>query len=174
MAFNRDSISQFRASFFDDLSRPSRFNVNIVVPPVLQASYLTSRFLSYRCEATQLPGRTLETIEQKTYGPVEKFPYLTSYQDIDLTFIVSGDMSERILFDSWIDYVNPKDSNNLRYKEEYATTISIQQYDVTGEMSYAINLIDAYPIAVNQLDLDWSNDGYHKLTVVFAYTYWEK
>ena len=34
-------------------------------------------------------------------------------------------------------------------------------------------MVDAYPIAVNQLDLDWSNDGYHKLTVVFAYTYWK-
>jgi hypothetical protein len=34
-------------------------------------------------------------------------------------------------------------------------------------------LVDAFPISVNQLDLDWSSDGYHKLTVVFAYTYWQ-
>jgi hypothetical protein len=27
---------------------------------------------------------------------------------------------------------------------------------------------------VNQLDLDWSSDGYHKLSVTFAYTRWEQ
>jgi hypothetical protein len=33
-------------------------------------------------------------------------------------------------------------------------------------------MIDTFPIAVNQLDLDWSSDGHHKLTVTFAYTSW--
>jgi hypothetical protein len=33
-------------------------------------------------------------------------------------------------------------------------------------------LAAAFPINVNQLDLDWSSDGHHKLTVTFAYTYW--
>ena len=33
-------------------------------------------------------------------------------------------------------------------------------------------MVDAFPIAVNQLDLDWANDGVHRLSVVFAYTYW--
>jgi hypothetical protein len=26
---------------------------------------------------------------------------------------------------------------------------------------------------MNQLDLNWSDDGYHKLSVTFAYTYWK-
>ena len=26
---------------------------------------------------------------------------------------------------------------------------------------------------MNQLDLDWSSDGYHKLVVTWAYTYWQ-
>jgi hypothetical protein len=34
-------------------------------------------------------------------------------------------------------------------------------------------LYDAYPVAVNPLSLDWSLDGYHKLVVTFAYTYWQ-
>jgi len=33
-------------------------------------------------------------------------------------------------------------------------------------------LADAYPIAVNGMDLNWSADGYHKVTVTFAYTSW--
>jgi hypothetical protein len=26
---------------------------------------------------------------------------------------------------------------------------------------------------MNQLDLDWSNEGFHKLAVTFAYTRWQ-
>jgi hypothetical protein len=51
--------------------------------------------------------------------------------------------------------------------------LTINQYDVKNELTYSLNLIDAFPISVNQLDLDWSNEGFHKLTVVFAYRYWQ-
>ena len=26
---------------------------------------------------------------------------------------------------------------------------------------------------MNQLDLDWNTEGYHKISVTFAYTYWK-
>jgi hypothetical protein len=31
-----------------------------------------------------------------------------------------------------------------------------------------------FQMSVNQMDLDWSSDGYHKLVVTFAYTRWER
>ena len=61
----------------------------------------------------------------------------------------------------------------MRYKGDYSTVITINQYDVTNQISYSVNLYDAYPISINQMDLDWSADGYHKLNVTFAYTYWQ-
>ena len=39
-------------------------------------------------------------------------------------------------------------------------------------MSYSVDLYEAFPVSMNQMDLDWSNDGVHKLSVTFAYTYW--
>jgi len=42
-----------------------------------------------------------------------------------------------------------------------------------GELSYQATMHRAFPINMNQLDLDWSSDSVHKLTVTFAYTYWE-
>jgi hypothetical protein len=106
-------------------------------------------------------------------NPIEKYPYQPQYNDVELTFVVSDDMSEKIFFDSWLEYINPSYTFNFKYKSDYATTVTINQYDVASNKTYSINLIDAYPIAVNQLDLDWSNTDYHKLTVVFAYTYWQ-
>jgi hypothetical protein len=82
-------------------------------------------------------------------------------------------MQQRVFFDAWLNYINPTYNYNMRYKENYTTTITVNQYDVTNKLSYTINLFDAYPISMNQLDLDWNGEGYHKLSVTFAYTYWK-
>lgn len=167
------SINDFKSSFKTDLARPNRFEVDIPVPLTLVAYIQTSRNLKMRCENANLPGRTLATTEQKTYGPIEKYPYMNTYTDLDLTFIVDGDMSQKVFFDGWLNFINPLYNNNFRYKSDYATDLTITQYDVLHQASYSVTLYEAYPISINQMDLDWSNDGYHKLNVTFAYTSWK-
>ena len=166
------TINDFKSSFKTDLARPNRFDVSIPVPLTLILYRNISERLTFRCESANLPGRTLATADQKIYNITEKFPYQTTYNDMDLTFIVSDDMLEKEFFDAWMEFINPSTTFNMKYKGDYATTVTISQYDVTNKLSYSIELIDAYPIAVNQMDLDWSSDGTHKLTVVLAYSYW--
>jgi hypothetical protein len=167
------NINDFKASFTKDVARTNRFDVEIPVPLTLIPYVSSARNLKYRCETAQFPGRTFATTEQKTYGPIEKFPYLNTYNDLDLTFIVDDDMSQKVFFDAWMSYINPLYNNNYRYKGDYATTIIVNQYNVSGEKTYSINLNGAYPISINQMDLNWNDDSYHKLSVTFAYTYWQ-
>jgi hypothetical protein len=168
------SISEFKSSFSRDVARASRFDVYVPIPPVLLPYFSSVRTLQFRCENAQLPGKTLSTTEQR-FGsaPVEKYPYQTAFTDIDLTFIVDDDMQQKLLFDGWMNYISPVYNYNLRYKSDYTTAITINQYNVQNELSYSVNLYDAYPIAMNQLDLDWTSDGHHKLVVTFAYTNWQ-
>jgi T4-like virus tail tube protein gp19 len=167
------TINDFLSTFQSDLARPNRFDVSIPIPLVLIQYRNIAQKLTFRCENANLPGRTLNTTDQKIYNIVEKFPNQTSYQDMDLTFIVGGDMAEKQFFDAWMEYINPSTNFNFKFKGDYSTSITINQYDVNNNLTYTVELIDAFPIAVNQMDLDWSNDGIHKLTVVFAYTYWK-
>ena len=168
------SISKFRSTFQKDLARPNRFDVFIPIPVPLLPYYSSGASqLSLRCEQSELPSRALATADRKIGSvPVQKFPYLSLYNDINLTFLVSGDMTEKLFFDAWLNIINPTSNFNFNYKKDYCTEIVIRQYDMSNNLTYDVLLIDAYPIAVNQLDLDWSNDGVHKLSVVFAYTYW--
>lgn len=167
------SISEFKSTFTKDLARANRFDVNIPIPLTLIPYIKSARNLVYRCENANLPGRNLMTTEQKIgSNPIEKYPYMSSYNDITLTFVVDGDMQQKIFFDAWLNYINPSYNYNLRYKSDYATVMTINQYDVANKISYSINLYDAYPVAMNQLDLDWSSDSPHKLSVTFAYTRW--
>jgi hypothetical protein len=171
----KGSISSFLSSFTEELARPNHFDVTIKMPTALSGADDFAKYeLTYRCESTELPGRSLQTSGMKVYGVEEKFPYLTSYSDINLTFIVSDKMTEKTVFDRWINYIHPTATYNFKYKEDYATDLVITQYNLKKEPSYKVKLLQAYPIAVNGLDLNWGADGYHKLTVTFAFTSWEE
>jgi hypothetical protein len=169
------NINDFFQSFKNELARPSRFDVVITQPSGFLGAYFnTTRQLTYRCETAELPGKTYVTHDQKIYGVVQKFPYQHSYNDMNLTFVVSDDMAEKTFFDGWMDLISPTNTYNFEYKDNYKTTVIITQYNQQDKPTKKIELLEAYPITVNQLDLDWSTDGHHKLTVVMAYTYWKE
>lgn len=158
------TLTAFLASFTTDLARPSRFDVSIP----------GAQFLTLRCDNAELPSRTFSTAEQKIgSNPIEKYPYHSNYNDASMTFIVSDSMVEKLFFDGWMEKVNPLSTFNFKYKNTYVKDIIVTQYSVANKPTYSVKLKDAYPISINQLDLDWSSDSHHKLTVTFAYSYWQ-
>ncbi len=132
-----------------------------------------SRYLSMQCETAELPGKTLQTQDAKIYGPTFKVPYQTQYTETTLGFLCTNDFYERKLFDRWMEAIMPSDTNNLRYPKNnstrYMTTIRIVQYDDFIKQIYAIELIDAFPVGIASQGLSWSDDGFHRLSVQFAY-----
>ena len=132
-----------------------------------------SRNLALQCEAAELPGKTMATADVKIYGPTFKVPYQTQYSDTSLTFLCTNEFYERKLFDRWMEAIHPTDTNNLRYpkgdKSRYLTNIKIIQYDDFIKQIYAVELIDAFPIGVAPQTLSWADDGFHRLSVSFAY-----
>lgn len=166
------SISTFLSSFKKDLAKPNHFDVTIATPIGLQQYSDFAKTLSFRCESTELPGRSLMTTSMKIYGIEEKFPYMSNFNDITLSFIVSDDMREKRFFETWLNYIHPNSTYNFKYKNEYSVELKITQYDIKKRPSYRVKLFECYPIAVNQLDLNWGSDGYHRLGVTFVYTSW--
>ena len=132
-----------------------------------------SRNLALQCEAAELPGKTMTTADVKIYGPTFKVPYQTQYSDTSLTFLCTNEFYERKLFDRWMEAIHPTDTNNLRYpkgdKTRYMTNIKIIQYDDFVKQIYAVELIDAFPIGVAPQSLSWADDGFHRLSISFAY-----
>lgn len=166
-------------------AKPSRFLIQINPPRFTGSTQdrITDpeamkrlKDLTFQCESAELPGRTIETSELQLAGPSQKLPYGSTYSDMTLTFLCTNDMFEKRIFDDWLNFINSRDNATSAYREDYSTTIGIFQYDEGGDsrpwpaVTYGALLIDAYPIAVNQLSLSWSEDSVHRLSVVFAYT----
>lgn len=132
-----------------------------------------TRYLALQCESAELPGRTLQTADVKIYGPIFKVPYQTMYADTTLTFLCTNDFFERKLFDRWMEAIQPSDTNNMRFPKgnstRYMTNIKIIQYDDFIKQIYAVELLDAFPIGVAPQAVSWSEDGFHRLSIQFAY-----
>lgn len=142
-------------------------------PQSVSSNPTISRYLSLQCESAELPGKTLLTADAKIYGPTYKIPYQTQYNDMTLNFLCTNDFYERKLFDRWLECIMPSDTNNLRFPKgnstRYMTNIKIIQYDDFIKQIYAVELIDAFPIGVAAQQLAWSEDGFHRLGIQFAY-----
>jgi hypothetical protein len=142
-------------------------------PQSKTANASMSRYLALQCESAELPGRTIQAQDVKIYGPTFKVPFQTQFQETTLTFLCTNEFYERKLFDNWLECIMPLDTNNLRFARgestRYLTNIKIIQYDDFIKQIYAIELMDAFPISISSQPLSWTDDGFHRVTVQFAF-----
>jgi hypothetical protein len=68
--------------------------------------------------------------------------------------------------------VNPN-SFNVSYQKDYISQIKISQLNEKNAESYSVYLEDAFPRAINLLDLNMgATNQVHKLNITFAYRRW--
>lgn len=140
-----------------------------------------SRDLMYLCESTDIPGRGFINLDLRYYGPNFKMPVQTQYDDINMTFLCRTQSLEREFFDDWLSHINPVNTFDFNYRDDYASNIDIYQFaeyaeqgtnDIAPEAQYCITLMDAYPLLVNPQPVTWSDETFQRLVVSFTYTKW--
>lgn len=167
------SVNDFRSSFVAEPQSSGFFEVRVLNAPTILPSTI-ARDLVYRCQNAELPGRTLATADRITAGPIRKVAYGSIYDEITLSFIVSGTMDERNYFSSWQHYIHdPTDVSDVAYYSEYVGTIQIVTYNDDGHENYSVKLIEAFPTSIKANSLGWEmKNEYMKLDVTFAFHHW--
>lgn len=130
--------------------------------------------LTYLCEAAEYPGRGFLNVDLRYYGPNFKLPYQSSYEDITLTFLCRNGSIEREYFDNWQAIINPNNTFNFSYRDDYRAQIDIFHLDEIGDAQYYFTLLDAYPVLVNPQALTWADDQFLRLGVTFTYSWWTR
>ncbi len=168
------------------LSKPYLFKVEIVFPQQIRNGVSQDMFKRYGitprdvekislfCEATELPGRNIQTNPIKTHGSPIKVPYNAIFDDVPMTFYVDKDMTEKKFFDAWQRMVVNPFTGDLNYYNEYTTTIRIIQLTEDGNSTYAIKLKNAYPVTISPMGLGHAETNQiARIPVNFAYHTWE-
>ena len=113
------------------------------------------------CESVQLPGKRIATMEQFVTHKAIKKPYSYLVDEVTFTFVLTNDYFARKYMDQWQQMVIDQEDLKVNYKNDYVTDVTIQQLSTSNDMipAYSIKLLNAFPIAVNAVELSNSSEN---------------
>lgn len=171
------------AGQFGGFARACRFAVTITP---MRTSSGTSRVprndLIYMCDAAEFPGRGFGVTEVRYYGPSLALPNNTEYQTANFSFLCRVSSKERQFFDDYMETINPTNSFNFEYAQNYWSEVKIFQFGETPAIAggdtpgvvYSWRLLKAWPILVNPQPVSWGETDILRLQVTFSYNYWDR
>jgi len=138
------------------------------------AGALADKIFKVTCLTAELPGKAFATSEERTYGPIRKRPYSQFFTDAAFTFMGTRHMPEKKFFDSWMDTIQDPDTFDFEYYNKFTTDVTVTQFDVTNKPVYQFKLIEAWPLNIGAIALDWgATNEFPRLTVTMAYRKWK-
>ena len=186
------SIDEFRSNVSRNggLLKNNRFVVRIPIPNVLAGRSVggvntlqTGRILDYYAESVSVPGISLQTSElrRQGVGNIEKMAYGAAFTDCNVTFRIDQKTQVWNLFQAWMDTIYNYNLSRgteyeLEYKDNYASTLTIFVYnEVTPDYPVMIiDLIDAYPVSISDIALNWGASDFMRLNVRFNFLSWNE
>ena len=174
----------------------NKYEVKIARPRIFAGNESIFEQLKYRAESVRVPGITLETTDNRRYGHDirQKTPTGASFNDVGITFIEQDMNRISKMFYFWINKIygiRGRDvgtgvgttnastivagsipSTQTEYKDYYVARIQIDVFNNNGKLTMSVILEDAFPIAMGDVSLGWSDrNSLYKLNVSFSYSY---
>jgi hypothetical protein len=133
--------------------------------------------LNIKVKNISTPSRSIDTIETWFYGLKQNIPGRTTFSNqITMTFEETEDQYVLHSIYRWMERIQSMDPLNpfVTYgTKSFAMNLFIKQIKYNGEEApYAIELKKAYPISVNEMNLDYSGNDSIRYDVTFNYGYW--
>jgi len=164
-----DNIQQFVALIRKKggVAKKNRFRIEISIP-----SY-SSNDISLLCESISFPSKTIQSFDFSSYRNPIKIPTGFANEDVTAVFHLTNDYYIKDLFDKWLNGIVNTEDYFIAYDNEFKTTVRIFQLDEKDKVVYSVELLEAYPISMNAVELDnTATSATQKLTVNFTYNYW--
>lgn len=163
----KDFIAEIKTK---GIARTNRFTVDFTPPRAMPET--TKRMLLF-CEKATLPGINYATTANRTYGETREVVYDRMYDPVTLTFHVDRKMSIKEIFDNWSQYIIDPSTRTVGWYNDYVTPMTIRIQDVEDNVTYLVQLFEAYPKTIGSVSLDAANNNdTMRLDVTFQYKYW--
>ena len=152
-------------------AEPNKFRM-IMSGGILRSAKIRS--LSFLINQAAIPSKSFGTNDIRTHGPIRKAPYVTIYDDLQISAFCTNDgLFPRNLFEEWQAAIIHPWTGKVNYFNNYVCDLVLEQYDNDQNLIYKCKFIDAYPVMVAPLELNWAaTNTIHNLNVTFAYRKW--
>lgn len=162
---------------------PSSLQTNVIQPEPLNqiqtgttaSSLDTARFVSLRLAQVQMPGRNIRTVtNDNVYGPTyEVAQGLTFAEEISLVCYLSDDHREKQFFTDWQDIIVDQTTFNVRYYDDYVSTMLVHQLDRNDVITATVEIRDVFPKTINLLEYGHAvNNDIQRLSIGMAFRDW--
>lgn len=166
-------------------ARPNQFLITL---PDLGG--VSSRELNVLCANVNLPGKQVLTADRRIGMEFQKVAYGYAVDDVTMTFYCMNDYGVKKYFDAWRAITVGEEIGELKYKSDYAKTITIHQLrkplvglskalgplraniGIGGGSVYSVELREAFPTTMQAIELNNDLDGLVQLSVQISYTNW--
>ena len=128
------------------------------------------RDITILCESCSLPGRQIMTLDYQAEKHAVKRPYSFFNEEVNFTFILTGDYYMKKIFDKWSEEIMGFNNYRLNYIKDFAVDVTISQLNKRNLPIYTVVLNNAYPITFNSIVLDNTvENSVQKFSVTMAY-----
>lgn len=133
---------------------------------------------TFTCRGASLPPAEIGVIEAPYFG--RKIPLAgdRTFPPWTVTIMNDEDWTTRSMFEMWNNALNRLQSNIrdpafINGENNYKADFAVLQYAKTGEVIAQYNMIGAWPMVVDPIQLDWDNQNQiETFGVTFRYDYW--
>ena len=169
------SVSEFTSNIAKKgLASPNKFRIHVRPP----TSLMTTRDeLNLMVENVDLAGRNINSAINIEYGVRREVAYnAPAYDPLNVTFLCSQDMAEKIMLERWNNHVvKINEGFDVEYYDNYVGSVTVQvlnKHDLSVE--YEVRYLEAYPKVINSIPLNHSTTNQTmRVTARFVYSYYE-
>ena len=165
-------VDDFKAKLRGGGARANLFKATINFPGYAGGDV---ELTSFMCEAAQLPGSTLGTIEVPFRGRRVKLAGDRTFEPWTVTVINDTGMEVRNAMERWMNGMNAHSANvGLATPISYEADLLVEQIDKAGDVVKTYILRGCFPTAVSPIDLSYGAENeVERFTVEFQVQYWE-
>lgn len=126
------------------------------------------------CKAAQLPASTVENIPLQYRGRAVNIAGERTFTPWTITVYNDVDFGIRNAMEQWSNGVqNLSSTNGKTNPRDYQVDLSVHQLDRNGAIVKTYKFIDAYPIEIGAIALDYDQaNTVETFDVTFQYNYW--
>lgn len=155
-------------------ARPNQFRVELSFPSYVTAGPVQGVRAQFMCKAAQLPASTVENIPLQYRGRAVNVAGERTFAPWAISIYNDNDFGIRNAMEQWSNGIQNLTGTDGRVNpRDYQVDLQVHQLDRGGAIVKTYKFIDAYPLEVGAIALDFDQtNSVEVFDVVFQYNYW--
>lgn len=168
------NIAGFKSSITSGLVRPNTFEVNLNFPAFVQGGTDATILSQFHCKSASLPESTVAPVPVYFQGRAVHVAGERNFQPWSVA-VYNENFQIRNTLERWMHGINDLGNNSgIIQPALYQTDLRVIQLDRNGAELKTIKLVNAFPIQIEPIQLDFENNNQVEIFgVTFVYDWYE-